>query len=62
MFNAQHLVKMVNSSQVHMYSLSFVQANTIAAILRLHMLYLVWVSVNLVEPHEIIFTFLSVEV
>ena len=61
-FNARQLVKMVNCSQVYMYSLSFVQANTIAAISRLHMLYLVCASVNPVEPHEIIFTFPSLEV
>ena len=62
MFNAGQLVKMVNCSQVYMYSLSFVQANTIAAISRLYMLYLVWESINPVEPHENIFTFLSVEI
>ena len=41
-FNAWQLVKMVNCSQVYKYSLSFVQANTIAAILRSHILSLVW--------------------
>ena len=59
LFNTRQLV---NSSQVHMYSLGFVQANTIAAISRSYMLYLVWASINPVEPHEIIFTFPSVEV
>ena len=40
-FNARQLVKIVNCSQVYMYSLSFVQANTIDAILRSYILYLV---------------------